>query len=70
LDADDIMKPKRIELQLQASLEHPDSIIGAKFTRFVAVANVSVIEGARLLAHTRSRDQDPQRLDGAVHALV
>lgn len=33
LDADDIMKPERVELQLQAALKHPDSIIGAKFTR-------------------------------------
>jgi glycosyltransferase involved in cell wall biosynthesis len=34
LDADDIMKPERVELQLQAALKHPDSIIGAKFTRW------------------------------------
>ena len=34
LDADDIMKPERVELQLQAALNHPDSIIGAKFTRW------------------------------------
>jgi hypothetical protein len=28
------MKPERVELQLQAALNHPDSIIGAKFTRW------------------------------------
>jgi hypothetical protein len=28
------MKPERVELQLQAALNHQDSIIGAKFTRW------------------------------------
>jgi len=33
LDADDMMKPPRVELQLQAALQHPDSIVGSKFSR-------------------------------------
>ena len=33
LDADDIMMPRRVELQLAFALNHPDYLIGCKFTR-------------------------------------
>lgn len=49
LDADDVMLPERIELQLEAAVQHPHALLGAGMLRFPQDATKHYMEWANTL---------------------